>query len=179
MILNLRDVGSTINLITGQTLLKEQQLYRSGTINEVLSDSELPPVQCILNVRVGADRIFAGKKQLHIPAVDQVENYYTDNGLVRRWANRALDTLAYPQHWPLLVHCTLGRDRTGVLVALILLALDIEPEVIIEEYALSESVHTTQHIEMALKGIGKIEDYLFNPNLITFFRQQLLVNPHS
>lgn len=37
-----------------------------------------------------------------------------------------------------LVHCTAGKDRTGVLVALVLKLVGVEDRVIAEEYALTE-----------------------------------------
>ena len=36
--------------------------------------------------------------------------------------------------WPLLVHCTAGKDRTGFTIAMILTALDVEPEFIRTDY---------------------------------------------
>ena len=39
---------------------------------------------------------------------------------------------------PCLVHCTAGKDRTGILVALILQLVGVEDHVIAEEYALTE-----------------------------------------
>jgi hypothetical protein len=36
--------------------------------------------------------------------------------------------------WPLLVHCTAGKDRTGFTVAMILAALDVEPDFIRDDY---------------------------------------------
>ncbi|ESK87858.1 protein tyrosine serine phosphatase [Moniliophthora roreri MCA 2997] len=44
-----------------------------------------------------------------------------------------------------LVHCTAGKDRTGLLVALLLMVLGVDDQVIIEEYAL-----TTIGLEPAL-----------------------------
>jgi protein-tyrosine phosphatase len=35
---------------------------------------------------------------------------------------------------PLLIHCVLGKDRTGFMIAMILAALDVEWEVILEDY---------------------------------------------
>lgn len=40
---------------------------------------------------------------------------------------------------PTLVHCTVGKDRTGVTVALALAAVDADREAIIADYALTES----------------------------------------
>jgi protein-tyrosine phosphatase len=36
--------------------------------------------------------------------------------------------------WPLLVHCTAGKDRTGFTAAMILAALDVEPAFIRDDY---------------------------------------------
>jgi protein-tyrosine phosphatase len=36
--------------------------------------------------------------------------------------------------WPLLVHCTAGKDRTGFTVAMILAALEVEPDFIRDDY---------------------------------------------
>lgn len=40
---------------------------------------------------------------------------------------------------PTLIHCTVGKDRTGVTVALALAAVDADREAIIADYALTES----------------------------------------
>lgn len=40
---------------------------------------------------------------------------------------------------PTLIHCTVGKDRTGVTVALALAAVGADREAIIEDYALTES----------------------------------------
>ncbi|KAK3679605.1 hypothetical protein LTR37_021376 [Vermiconidia calcicola] len=39
---------------------------------------------------------------------------------------------------PCLVNCTAGKDRTGILVALLLLFAGVEPEMVAEEYALTD-----------------------------------------
>ncbi|KAK7052863.1 hypothetical protein VNI00_004182 [Paramarasmius palmivorus] len=49
---------------------------------------------------------------------------------------------------PCLVHCTAGKDRTGVLVALILMILGVDDKDIIEEYSL-----TTIGLEPALPAL--------------------------
>ncbi|MFG6401962.1 tyrosine-protein phosphatase [Microbacterium sp. P04] len=41
---------------------------------------------------------------------------------------------------PVLVHCTVGKDRTGVTVALTLAAAGVEREAIIEDYARTETL---------------------------------------
>lgn len=52
---------------------------------------------------------------------------------------QVFQVLGQPESWPLLVHCTQGKDRTGLIILLILLLLKIDLEVVKEDYELSES----------------------------------------
>lgn len=51
---------------------------------------------------------------------------------------RILKQLATPRIQPCLVHCTAGKDRTGVLVALLLMLVDVPKDAIAEEYSLTD-----------------------------------------
>jgi len=48
-----------------------------------------------------------------------------------------IETLAEPDATPSVVHCTAGKDRTGVVVALVLDVLGVPPETIVDDYDLS------------------------------------------
>lgn len=50
----------------------------------------------------------------------------------------AIRVIADERNLPLLVHCAHGKDRTGVIIALVLGALGVEEGVIVEDYAKSE-----------------------------------------
>ena len=64
--------------------------------------------------------------------------------LVDRTENvvQAVRLLGGPDVGPTLVHCAAGKDRTGVLLALVLDAVGVEREAVIADYALS-----AEHVE--------------------------------
>lgn len=66
----------------------------------------------------------------------------------------AAEMVAAGEALPLLVHCTHGKDRTGVLVALLLAACGVPEEAIIEDYTLSHewgcSVEGKWHVRQNL-----------------------------
>ncbi|MBC7871568.1 MAG: tyrosine-protein phosphatase [Chitinophagaceae bacterium] len=60
--------------------------------------------------------------------------------LIDRNAPRFGDTLRYlsnPENLPALIHCTAGKDRTGIAIALLLILLGVPEEVVIADYTLS------------------------------------------
>jgi protein-tyrosine phosphatase len=78
-------------------------------------------------------------------------------------------------HIPLLYHCTAGKDRTGMATALILFALGVEEETILNDYLLSNTYLEPKYAlmkanypamapaleakkEFILAGLQKIED---------------------
>lgn len=50
----------------------------------------------------------------------------------------AIGELCQPDVFPALVHCSAGKDRTGIVIALVLAVLGVPDEVIATDYALSE-----------------------------------------
>lgn len=51
----------------------------------------------------------------------------------------ALRTLTHPEGPPVVIHCTAGKDRTGMITALLLGLAGVPEEIIIEDYALSSA----------------------------------------
>jgi protein-tyrosine phosphatase len=62
-----------------------------------------------------------------------------------------LRAMADPANLPALVHCTAGKDRTGVTIALLLAALGVPDEVIIADYSLSNRYYAHFRAYMADK----------------------------
>lgn len=76
--------------------------------------------------------------------------------------------------FPVFIHCTSGKDRTGVIIAALLTLLDIPQDIIIEEYLLSEGKIRRDWIEQALNGIGDTKKY-FNKVCSSTIRKQFLI----
>lgn len=94
----------------------------------------------------------AGVRRVHLPMVDETR--------IRRQATseqpiggrsytkmferggpalaQAVGLLADPANHPLVFHCSAGKDRTGILAALILGILGVPNEVIVADYAVSQ-----------------------------------------
>jgi protein-tyrosine phosphatase len=68
---------------------------------------------------------------------------------------QVFDVLANEQNWPVLVHCTQGKDRTGLIVMLVLFLLGVDQKVIDEDYRLSES-ELAPEMESRLKEMASI-----------------------
>lgn len=54
--------------------------------------------------------------------------------------------LADPENLPMIIHCTAGKDRTGVSIMLLLLALGVPEETVLVDYSL-----TNQHYDTILR----------------------------
>ncbi|EOA80787.1 uncharacterized protein SETTUDRAFT_44680 [Exserohilum turcica Et28A] len=68
---------------------------------------------------------------------------------------QVFNVLAKEENWPLLVHCTQGKDRTGLVVMLILLLLHVDLRVIDDDYRLSEP-ELAPEMEERLQEMGAI-----------------------
>lgn len=90
---------------------------------------------------------------LHGPAISS-ERYlhYLKVGAGERFA-RGIEMLADESNYPVLINCTAGKDRTGILVALAMEILGIDDETIAAEYERSNAA--IEGLVAYLESIGR------------------------
>jgi protein-tyrosine phosphatase len=64
---------------------------------------------------------------------------------------QVFDVLAKKENWPVMVHCTQGKDRTGLIVMLLLFLLKVDIDAIEQDYLLSEP-------ELEAEKAGRIKE---------------------
>jgi protein-tyrosine phosphatase len=106
---------------------------------------------------------------------DLAERYlwYLDTG--REALVAALGLVADPTNHPLVFHCTAGKDRTGVLAALVLDILGVEPEVIVADYVITADrleliVDRIRNDPAYSAGMAKVPDSRFTVEAETMER---------
>ncbi len=148
---NFRDVGEYLGLWLDPSPVPRGRLLRGGAFDVTFGPADLGSPRTVLNLRRGPDPTHLEGVALVQCANDDLEVYETRLPKVRRWLARALAALTAAAP-PVYVHCTSGRDRTGVVVAAALVLSDVAPEVAAEEYMLSHGADAAR-IEGAIEGI--------------------------
>ncbi|UZR96086.1 tyrosine-protein phosphatase [Chondrinema litorale] len=157
---NFRDFGAYINLILDEQKLPEGKFYRGGSIDYVKEHKEIAQVHTIINLRNRADYTEFDADYFHFPMENKVEKYDTTQKEVRVWLNNVIKTFENPTlRYPVLIHCLSGKDRTGIVVAALLLIMGISKEVVEEEYLLSEGEVQSSLIQQAISGIEDLDTY--------------------
>jgi len=72
-------------------------------------------------------------------------------------ADRVVDVVrAVIGDQPVLVHCTVGKDRTGVTVALSLLAAGVDPDAVVADYARTETLLPASRNDAVITRIREV-----------------------
>jgi protein-tyrosine phosphatase len=123
---------------------------------------------------------------ISFPGVSMLEAYGNfPTSRTQEW-RQAFSVIADPTSLPLIYHCQAGKDRTGVMTALLLTALGVDRETVIDDYMQSNYVYTgyvyQDWIEATLATVdreGGIEAYLdsigVDPSERAAIRSSLLV----
>lgn len=156
--LNFRDVGG---LPAGDGVTREGVLYRSGNLAHVDDDGQAAleglGLRRIIDLR-DDDEVRWGPSRTADLGVDtrrvplflgSVESFFENDVDLATMYSRIVEHSA-PQvvevvrgiveDQPVLVHCTVGKDRTGVTVALALSAAGVERDAVVADYARTETL---------------------------------------
>jgi len=68
---------------------------------------------------------------------------------------KLMEVVLDESNWPVLIHCSAGKDRSGVAVALILEALGVDRETIMEEYLLTNEISRIEEKSVILSKESK------------------------
>jgi len=174
---NLRDMGGYPTLdgraIRWRTFFRSDSLHRLPLVAQTALMGY--GVRTVIDLRRSdevqvAPNVFAGSPDMVYHHVSLL----TDTPPIRRQAPRpltdtyrvildqrqeqlrqALATLATPGGLPAVVHCTAGKDRTGLIVALVLGLAGVSTATIVEDYALSAHYLVGPYLEEARQRAEK------------------------
>ncbi|MBV9896178.1 MAG: tyrosine-protein phosphatase [Chloroflexi bacterium] len=152
---NFRDLGGYPTTDGRQT--RWRMMYRSDSLHRVTALVELElrsmvdlryPKECaqdpcasLTGVAYHALPLFEDPQRATdgtVPELDAIYRVIVDTRQPQ--LVRVLDTLASADALPAVVFCTAGKDRTGVVVALLLGLLGVERSAIVADYAVSASL---------------------------------------
>ncbi|MCL1697127.1 tyrosine-protein phosphatase [Lysinibacillus sp. BPa_S21] len=97
-----------------------------------------------------------GKDFYKVVSTEMFREFYAQMPFNNDSFKRLMATIQHPENLGLVHHCAVGKDRTGIGSALILLALDVPEETIMEDY-LDTNVHLSPLVERMAQTIQ--QDY--------------------
>ncbi len=202
---NLRDIGGYP--AGNRSLTRWKTVLRSGTMHglnlEAAHILRAYNVRTVIDLRRPTEIQTDPQPDLGSPAsgfncrnisllTDEIEQARRDHNLLlpdiyqwildraRNEVGEAISSLAEPGALPAIVRCTAGKDRTGVIIALLLRIAGVPDDTIVYDYALSQkSMETDEFITFQRAHIlarGSDWDYYRNNFLISpaeFMRQTL------
>jgi len=156
---NFRDVGRSINNVMGTEIMVEGRLFRGGAISHCCSPASCGDPDLIVCLRVEVDQ-GTWSRLVHAPKPDDLECYATGEKRIQQWLE--LPLIGISELDPgnrAYVHCRLGRDRTGVVIAALLATIEVPNWAIVEEFLISQSAEEVE-IRRALAGMPAARDLL-------------------
>jgi protein-tyrosine phosphatase len=153
-VLNLRDVGGYP--VTGGGMVRWRTLLRSDAPHGLAAAGVAAlaglGLKTVVDLRTQGEADLAPSpvagRVTHLPLIEDLQALPApDLAAVYRYVidergtaiAAAIGELASGDAFPALVHCAAGKDRTGVVIALVLAVLGVPDQVIAADYALSAS----------------------------------------
>lgn len=178
---NFRDVGECVNLLAGRTLLPVCRIFRGGKLDFVATAEAIGTPGTIINLRRGEDdpQQHFNADHWHFPISNDHEKYDTTDPVVRRWLNQVIRCVSNDvEKFPILFHCTSGKDRTGVVVGVLLAIIGIDRALIVDEYLWSQGDVDAKWITQSLDGVSDVNTY-FKGIKLAELRKKLIGNGAS
>ncbi|EPL3138011.1 TPA: tyrosine-protein phosphatase [Pseudomonas aeruginosa] len=126
---------ATLNL---QCIYDLRHEHERVTLPNRLGDGPLPLTRTLGFIPYGANEVIRGIRDRRLSAetarlifLEMYRRFPLDH---TELYGQLIRHLLEPAALPALIHCTSGKDRTGFAAAIILLAVGVEREVIIEDY---------------------------------------------
>jgi protein-tyrosine phosphatase len=164
--LNFRDLGGYTtrdgHMVRWRRLFRSDSLHRMSTSDVARLRDELGVVT-VVDLRTRTERERGGPvpaeasdsvRALHVPMVDDLfadrrerprtmdmgEGYAAMLGFAGDQVATLLRVLAETDAYPVVFFCAAGKDRTGVLAAIVLSLLGVDDEDVVADYALTDGV---------------------------------------
>ena len=175
--------SSELHHMTSHDMIQLKEEIRLRSVIDLRNSRQLEPFRPLNEV---------GAEYYNIPLIDSVNDkedvyqdfsnmgevysYYASHEEFGRRVVEALEIIAEPDNLPLVFHCSAGKDRTGVLTAIVLGILGVTDEDIIEDYTMTapymkELINRWNSDPKAPEDLSNVPEYLLeaSPESMTFF----------
>lgn len=155
-------IRTVVDLRASEERMMEPTLWQAGSVNMMSWDYEMglgadsDTLSQFANPQLTGPDAEAIMADMYRDMVEQQKPHYA--AMFSQLANS-------PE--PLLFHCTAGKDRTGIAAALLLTALGVDRETVIQDYVLSEVIASLPEQQSAAPALSEdmAEMYSFLANM--------------
>jgi len=114
-------------------------------------------------------------KSVQLAVPNSIDKYKTTIKEVNVWLNQVFAELLSLQHsdFPVMFHCRSGKDRTGVVIAALLIVLGFPYDLVVEEFMLSTGTKRSD-IEEALSPIVKNPKFFFRTTDLVKLKNKII-----
>jgi protein tyrosine/serine phosphatase len=146
--------------LTEEAIVHLRQVIRLGDVIDLRSSAERSADGCgplvVEAIRSHHLPLFDGETARQAdsrPVETLADRYFLLADFAKRPIARVIETIASTTE-PLVYHCAAGKDRTGVISAIVLSLLDVKEEVIVADYAA-----TRENLDAIVDRLMSLEGY--------------------